>query len=262
MPAFNPGSFTIGYPMLLKFTRALAALVCECRVHIKDGEARVFTVDSANVGLIDIRMAVQGYPGSAVLGLDIAQLDSALRCITEGEPAPEGTVTLSWSAGRDPVRPYLDIDGIGKDRYRIETLDETTIRKDTVGFKADLPAVFSCSGDDFARAVRICGVFSDKCRIEVLKTGVVTMAAMGDTRTQCKIPIAICGGSAIAASLFSLDYLKDLSRVLAGHQLSVEMGTDHPIRITAAMAPGLTVAYALAPRIESDDTLTDTAGWL
>ena len=256
---FIPGSFTAPLSVFAKFIGAINALTCECRMHIAPGEVRVFSVDPSNVGLIDVKMAVADLKGRAVLGIDVAALGCPIRRLAEIFSADDhAEVVVSWCHGKDSVRPYLDIEISGM-KYRFETLDETAVLKDPKGFNPDLPARFTCDGAQFARAVSLCSVFSERCRIEVSRDGAVTMAGKGD-RTQCRIPLS-AGGNIIAAALYSLDYMKDLSRALDGYPLMVEMGTDHPIRISARMTPALTVSYALAPRIESDDTVAET-GWL
>jgi len=57
-----------------------------------------------------------------------------------------------------------------------------------------------------------------------------------------------------ARSLFSLDYLKDMGKVMArAPQVEIALGIDHPVKFTFPIADGAgKVEYLLAPRIEAE----------
>ena len=57
-----------------------------------------------------------------------------------------------------------------------------------------------------------------------------------------------------ARSLFSLDYLKDMGRVMSkAEEVEIFLGKDHPVKFVFTIAGGEgKVEYLLAPRIESD----------
>ncbi|MDD1659504.1 MAG: DNA polymerase sliding clamp, partial [Methanomicrobiales archaeon] len=54
--------------------------------------------------------------------------------------------------------------------------------------------------------------------------------------------------------LFSLDYLKDLGKVMGrAKEVQVALGIDHPVKFSFTFADGKgSVDYLLAPRIEAD----------
>jgi hypothetical protein len=58
-------------------------------------------------------------------------------------------------------------------------------------------------------------------------------------------------------SLFSLDYLSDIAKVVQSAKatpaaLKVELGNDNPVRFSITLMPGVNVTYLLAPRIEAE----------
>jgi proliferating cell nuclear antigen len=57
-----------------------------------------------------------------------------------------------------------------------------------------------------------------------------------------------------ARSLFSLDYLKDMGKVMSrAPEVEIFIGLDHPVRFSFDIANGNGhVEYLLAPRIEAD----------
>jgi hypothetical protein len=62
-----------------------------------------------------------------------------------------------------------------------------------------------------------------------------------------------------AQSLYSIDYLKDIAKTLAGSSITVQFDTDFPISLSAGPVPGLSVRYLLAPRLETEE---DVGAWL
>ena len=57
-----------------------------------------------------------------------------------------------------------------------------------------------------------------------------------------------------AKSLFSLDYLKDMGKVMSRtDEVEIHIGVDHPVKFSFNIAGGNGhVEYLLAPRIEAD----------
>jgi hypothetical protein len=67
------------------------------------------------------------------------------------------------------------------------------------------------------------------------------------------------GGKGTAKSIFSIDYLKDIARLLEGNEYRLSNSTNHPFHLRAECAPGLHVEYMLAPRIPEN---ANTGEWL
>lgn len=241
------GKFTVKLKTLLEFLKIVHALVPECRLHIGNGGARAICVDFANVGLVEIQMGIFNPEGTITLGLDISKMKDALSYLGEIVDT-DIPAFLSWHPGNDPAQPFLDVSIPDIIEYRFETIDETPIRKDPKGFNADLPATFTCTGQAFRSAIMHCSRMSDKARIEVAKDGIVTMVGRGDDQTQCKVAISD-DGSVPAISLYSLDYLKDMSGALSDYPLSISLNTDRPLEIRTT-GNELIVRYALAPRVK------------
>ena len=56
-----------------------------------------------------------------------------------------------------------------------------------------------------------------------------------------------------ARSLFSLDYLEDMSKSLGkAQEVTLEMGIDYPLRVNFKVGQAIEVNYLLAPRIEQE----------
>ena len=111
--------------------------------------------------------------------------------------------------------------------------------------------------NDLYTGVRLCSVFGERCRIQTAKNGTVYLSGKEETR-QNRIELSP-GATVPAQSLYSIDYLKDIAKALAGSSVTVQFDTDFPISLSAEVFPGISVRYLLAPRIEAEE---DVGAWL
>jgi proliferating cell nuclear antigen len=143
-------------------------------------------------------------------------------------------------------------------RYSITLLDANTIRKEPNPPNIELPGKVILSGTELNNAIKAAAVVSDKIALGIdSKTQIFYMVAEGDTdhirREFGKNEIKSINGVE-ARSLFSLDYLKDMGKVMSrAEEVELSLGTDHPAKFSFAIAGGKGhVEYLLAPRIEAD----------
>lgn len=252
------GSFGVEIHRLYKFFRGIEVLIPEIRLHISSEGICGIAVDTANVALVKAEMThlkmSGGFPdgGEVVLGLDISRISTILKyLIKEFNLDETSTVTFAWDTSK--VLPLIDI-ASGADLFRVqdESLDLTSIRKDPNFPKIDLPSQFYCDGNKLISAVNVCSVMSDYCRVEVDEKGKCFLAARGDGKHQCRLPIA-SDGTAPSRSRFSLDYLKDVSKVWADVKVKVALAADHPLMLSGSLAPGVYLTYFIAPRIPESE---------
>jgi DNA polymerase III sliding clamp (beta) subunit (PCNA family) len=255
------GSFTVEFSTLYKFIAAINALVPECRMHVSKDQVSTIVVDFANVGMVDTEITTFEKikcPEEIALGLNIGQIYPALKQIKDivGDSVETIPATVSWSPGKDT--PLLDIEVIGF-RSRFTTLTDHSVRKDPNRQTITVNSKFECDGGKFSNAIRYCAIFADACRIEVVKGGDCIIAAKCDT-DQCRVPLVVTGATGEAVSMYSLNYLKDFARAMkdAG-TITVEMANERPVRLSCELAPGLSVRYLLAPRIDEEG---ETKEWM
>ena len=253
----DKGHFTVKLSVLTRFIESIAAIATECRLHIGTKTISTIVVDTANVAMVDISMRCEGR-GTATLGVDISALYDAFRKIKELAIFEGDTpVKISWYPGQDA--PFLEVRIECPFEYRMqfETLKEETVRKDPNRPTITLKSGFTCDGDDLYNGVRLCSVFGERCRIQTAKNGTVYLSGKEDTR-QNRIELSP-GATVPAQSLYSIDYLKDIAKTLAGSPVTVQFDTDFPISLSAEVFPGISVRYLLAPRIEAEE---DVGAWL
>ena len=120
----------------------------------------------------------------------------------------------------------------------------------------DLPGRIVIRGEDLKRAVKAAEKVSDYMSMGIMGD-TFFMEADGDTdnvrleMTKDQL-IEIKPGD--AKSLFSLDYLSDMSKILGkASEITIDIGKDYPLKIRFKIAEGHgDVSYMLAPRVESE----------
>lgn len=230
----------------------IAALVTECRLQIEENGINTRAVDTANVAMVSIevsRDAFQSFTATdGELGLDIQKMKNILGMMSKGDNlalhmAPEGhKLELSFSGYK----------------YSVTLLDVNTIRKSPKPPSIELPGMAVIAGSELNSAIKAASMVSDKIAIGIDPTaGIFFMEADGDTdhiRLDLGKDKLVSLKAAEARSLFSLDYLKDMGKVLSrAEQVEVHIGIDHPVKFIFDIADGNgKVEYLLAPRIEAD----------
>lgn len=144
-------------------------------------------------------------------------------------------------------------------QYSVTLLDVNTIRKDPQPPTIELPAKIRISGALINDGIKAASVISDKIALGVdAATGIFYMEAEGDSdhiRLERGTDELISLQAADVRSLFSLDYLRDIGKVMARTaEVEVQIGNDHPVRVSFDFADGHGhVDFLLAPpRIEAD----------
>ncbi|MDI6719432.1 MAG: DNA polymerase sliding clamp [Methanomicrobiales archaeon] len=231
---------------------AIAALVTECRLHADPNGLRMRAVDTANVAMVSMELRKDAFAQYAAnaeeLGMDIAKMKNILSMMGKGDML---TMQLGDTGHKLEIvfRNY---------KYSITLLDPNTIRKDPNPPTIELPGFAVLTGEALNSAIKAATVVSDKIALGIdPKRETFYMVAEGDIdhirlelgRDELKMLTAV-----EARSLFSLDYLKDMGKVMSrAAEVEVHLGIDHPVRFAFDIAEGKGhVEYLLAPRIEAD----------
>ncbi len=243
---------TIDADILKESIDAISALVTECRLHTDEKGFSTRVVDTANVAMVYLTLkkeAFQSYSSTKnELGLDIAKMKNIF-----GMMGKTDVITLELPEEGHKLK--VSFEGY---RYSITLLDPNTIRKDPNPPNIDLPGRVVLSGNDLNNSIKAAAVVSDKIALGIDPASqIFYMAAEGDTdhirREFGKSEVNFLN-DVEARSLFSLDYLKDMGKVMSrAAEVEVTLGIDHPAKFSFYIAGGNGfVEYLLAPRIEAD----------
>ncbi|MDD1709918.1 MAG: proliferating cell nuclear antigen (pcna) [Methanoregulaceae archaeon] len=243
---------TIDADILKESIDAISALVTECRLHTDENGFSTRAVDTANVAMVSVTLKKEAFEGYGStkneLGLDIAKMKNIF-----GMMGKNDVITLELP--EESHKLEISFEGY---RYSLTLLDPNTIRKDPNLPNIDLPGRVVLSGAELNNTIKAAAVVSDKIVLGIDPASqTFFMSADGDTdhikRSFGKDEVNFINGSE-ARSLFSLDYLKDMGKVMSrAAEVEVTLGIDHPAKFSFYIANGNGhVEYLLAPRIEAD----------
>ncbi|MEN6610026.1 MAG: DNA polymerase sliding clamp [Methanoregulaceae archaeon] len=229
---------------------AISALVTECRLRISENGFTARAVDTANVAMVSLELrkeAFDSFAGTeAEIGLDIAKLKNIFGMMS-------GILTIELPENANKLQ--VSVQGY---RYSITLLDTNTIRKEPNMPKLELPGKIGITGNDLNSAIKAAAIISDKIAMGIDPAkATFFLVAEGDTdhiRREFTKDELKSLSLVEARSLFSIDYLKDMGKVMSKSEaVEIHLGIDHPVRFSFDIANGGGhVEYLLAPRIEAD----------
>jgi len=225
------------------FIDAIGEILTECRlVFSKEGIA-VKAVDDANVAMVLAKL-----PGNLMdqyvspdltFGVDLKKIKVALSIMSDD------SLTLDVTEKNITMKD-------GKSEYNCKALDVNSIRKEPKVPGLTLASNATFSGAEFAEAIKQVGKIGDAISIETSDIGLF-LFTQGDTDSIRRKITTDQKKIVRAKSLYSLDYLKDIAKVVkSAIYVKIDMGTNQPIRIQFTVG-GIDVTYLVAPRVDSDE---------
>ena len=226
-------------------------------------------VDTANVAMVDLAISrdvfdVFKLTEPVKIGIDVKQVYNTRSMIKKGS-----LVHLEVNKRTEPARHGIDKDGKENNieekieyRYSISiegtttnftALDINTIRKEPRPPVIELGTHVDITAGDFIQGVKDGGKIADTIAL-VFDQGSFSMVFEGSTSTMNKtVPVlSYTTKDPKVRSLFSLDYIKDMIKVLNKKEIiRINMGNDRPMKLTRGSF-GTETIFLLAPRIEDN----------
>ncbi|MHC1631387.1 MAG: DNA polymerase sliding clamp [Methanotrichaceae archaeon] len=231
---------------------AVSSLVDEVKFTLSENGLELKAVDPANVAMVSFQLDSEAFeyfkatPGT--IGVDLVRLGDVLSMADRGE-----NVKLEL----DEENHKLKI-GVNALSYTLSLIDPSAIRKEPRVPELDLPAHVILPGTQLRKAIRAAEKVSDHVVLGVADDpkDLFYMEAKGDIDSlKLEVPSTELLGlkPGIARSLFSLDYLSDMSKAIGkAPEVKLELGVDYPVRIDFELRQGVEISYLLAPRIEQE----------
>ncbi|MCJ7443407.1 MAG: DNA polymerase sliding clamp [Methanotrichaceae archaeon] len=228
---------------------AASSLVDEVKFSVSEMGLELKAADAANVAMVSLKVGSEAFENfkatPSEIGVDLVRLSDILSMATKGE-----NIQLEL----DEESHKLKID-VGSLSYTMSLIDPTAMRKEPEIPKLDLPAHVTLPGGELRRAVKAAEKVSDHVIFGVSDEGFY-MEAKGDIDSlMLKIPSTELLGMkpGKARSLFSLDYLKNMSKAIGkSNEVTLELGIDYPLMVNFKLGQSLEVSYLLAPRMEQE----------
>jgi proliferating cell nuclear antigen len=244
-------STIIKAPVLKAVVDSLATMVDEAKINITETGFTVNAVNPANVAMVNLLLdkgAFEDYDlQEGAIAIDLTRLKETIKGISK-----EGLVQLNLNQ----ETRKLELTN-GAYCYKLSLLDPSSIRKEPKVPNLDLPGKIVLNGCLLKKAVTDGSKVSDHIRLTASKES-FKMMAEGDldsfTAEHPETELISITADRDVSSLFSLDYLKDIMKVLGeSEKVTINLGTDYPAKFSMPLAGGCgTVTYLIAPRIESE----------
>jgi proliferating cell nuclear antigen len=231
----------------------VSALVDECKIRLNEDGLSIRAVDPANVGMVDMHLATSGFEAyeadGGVIGVNLGRLEDFLSMGSSGD-------LVSIELDEETRKLNIHIDGLS---CTVALIDPDSIRREPDIPELELPARLVLTGDDIDYGITAADLVSDHISLRADETAEeFHIEAQGDTDdvdlTFTNDDLLAGSVDEAAESLFSLDYLKDMSRAMdTDAEVSLLLGSEMPVKLRYSLSNGhVGVVYMLAPRIQSE----------
>jgi proliferating cell nuclear antigen len=248
-------SATVEADELDDFVNNISVLVDECKIRTSPDGLRVRAVDPANVGMVDAELDAEAFEGfdttTGVLGVDLGRFEEVVSLADSGD-----LVTMEYDT--ETRKLHIATNGV---EYTLALIDPDSIRQEPEIPDLDLPCSLEVETSDINRGIKAADMVSDHIAFKTERAhsgDQFIIEAEGDTDDiELELGNEDLVSSSIGgdvASLFSLEYMKDIKKALpTTGSVGMEMGDEFPIKIRFSNEEETQdVEFMLAPRINSD----------
>lgn len=230
----------------------VSALVNEMRIHLNEDGLRVLAVDPANVGMVDVQLSESAFEsysaGGGLIGVNVDKLADIVSMANAGD-------LVHFELNEETRKMDIAIGGLS---YTMALIDPDAMREDPDIPDLELPADVTLEQSDLKRGIKAVDMVTDHVKLRA-DTDEQSLFIEGEGDTDDTV-LELDNEDLIAAdvgesveSLFSLDYLKDMTGAMPNVEVGIRMGSEFPIKMDYEVAKGEgSVEYLLAPRITSD----------
>ena len=237
---------------LESFTDPISQLVEECKVNLNEDGLHVRAVDPANVGMVESNAHAGGFESyeadGGLIGLNVDRFEDVIGMANSGD-------LVHLELDEETRKLTIQIEEM---EFTLALIDPDSIQAEPDIPDLDLTSEIVLEGRHIDRGIKAADMVSDHITLAVdEKEELFEIEAEGDTDD---VHIGLERDDLIdlqvgpARSLFSLDYLKDMSKAIdAGDEVTIELGEEFPVKLAFATEEGnVDVQYMLSPRIQSN----------
>jgi proliferating cell nuclear antigen len=229
---------------------SIGIIAPETVLHITNEGIRTSMVDTANVALVSVDYKPENFEKyelveSFDMGIDLKSITGLKTMIKKGS-----IVLFEVERSGENYWYTITIDGT---ETRVKALDPLTIRKEPKEPVIELKQRIEFMAGSFMDGIKEGAKISDKVYL-TMDNGAFTMLFEGNESKQNRnIPVdSFNQGVPKVRSLFSLEYVKDMAKVMNKKEnVVLYMGDDHPFKMVRE-TDITNITFMLAPRIEAD----------
>jgi len=246
--------FRIPVATLSDAIAALRTIVDESKLRFDDDGLRSRAVDPANVAMVDVTVPSGGFErldvdDETTLGINLETLADVLGMAESGD-------VLIAELNAETKKLELSFPTTGLE-YTCALIDPDAIRQEPDIPDLDLGGEFVVPGRAIDRGLNAADLVSDHIRFEAVADDNLRLSADGDTDTvdlevdDALIDGSLAGGDDQTESIFSLEYLTDITRPIGSDTaVSIDLGSEMPVKLHFGMGDDINVSAMVAPRIQ------------
>lgn len=234
---------------LKKVVDVISTLVDEAKFSITSENINVKAVDPAHVAMVDLKLSKEAFDEYEAtemeIGLDIAKFKEVLNIAKADD-------IISIKHDEDRNRLVINIENI----TRWMSLVDTAGMSDSKVPSLNLPVKVVIRTQELRQGILASKSVSDHITLTTNSNG-FELSSEGDTDsvnlklTKDLLEELKCEED--VKSMFSLDYFSQMIKSISSDIVTLNLGSDYPIRLEFEIANGNgSVNFLLAPRIESD----------
>ncbi len=229
---------------------AISQLISECSVNLSKEGFDLKAMDSANVSMVDFKLLSSAFEkfelkDKHTIGVSMEDLTQVLK-----RAKPNESLELMMKE-----KNRLELVIAGKRQFVIPLLDLGEGVKKTP--QLTFPATIEVKAESLEEAITDAEIVSDAIVFEADRDKFVVRAEGDGRKAEVQMKkgsddvIGLDVGEKVH-SMFPLEYLK---KIVKGARISdtakIFLGNDYPLRVTAEVKDQLSIAFILAPRIET-----------
>lgn len=230
----------------------IKTLAREAKLKFNKEGASTRAVDAANVAMVSMNLSKDAFDHYEVsdceLGIDLMKFSGII------DMAPKGSIveiTLDENTHKLNIK-------MGDLKFDMSLLDPPSIHKEPKIPDLEMPGNIIIRGNDFKFGIKGSLKVSEYV-IMAADNDKFSMKADGDIDgvtydvEKEKLVSLTMTGKPEVKSLFSMDYLTDIMKGMAEKEVTIELGTDYPVKLSFPICEGKgNVYYMIAPRVESN----------
>jgi proliferating cell nuclear antigen len=236
--------------ILKDVVEAVSILVDEGRFHISRGELSLRAVDAANVAMVSLSLSSKAFDKyeakDTEVGVDIKKLSDILSLV-------DSSKQVKLEVDTQTKKMIINVENLSCD---ISLLELAHVKKEPSVPSLDLVGTVTLEGNEFRTGIKAAEKICDHVSLGLEGENFFIEGKAETEHTKLSLPKSklINIKPAKVRSLYSLDYLSDMSKVIGkAPEVTIELGNDYPARISFPVADGRgQIEYLLAPRIESE----------
>ena len=225
---------------------SISHIQSEIRISLSPDGMRIETVDPSNVAMVQLVAGKDAFDyfeaTNGDIAVDVVKLGGMIN-------AKGDIIGLELDENLHKLRIKQ-----GRSSFQMSLIDPNSLKANPRIPAIDLPCSVTIPGSELyaavKNAIKVCEAATLEQNEEAFS--IISEDGIDSFRADFLLSELTNIKQGVSRSLFSLDYLEDISKVASSNEVTLETGVDYPARIMCSVGKDIAVSYLLAPRIEQE----------